>query len=122
MTITLTMDDRQLSTMQEVERFTAGTAGIEFCGASRKEKYAWVEATLIRFRYARCRKKDRSAIKRFVGTVTGYSAVQMKRLIQQHPRTGKVLVSAKRKHRFATTYTTDDVALLAQTDNAHQRL
>ena len=122
MTITLTMDDRQLSTIQEVERFTEGTAGIEFCGASRKEKYAWIEATLIRFRYGRLRKKERSALKRFILKTTGYSDPQAKRLVGQYLDGGKVLLSAKKKHRFPTTYTTDDVALLARTDNAHERL
>lgn len=122
MTITLTMDDQRLSTLQQVERFTDGTASVEFCGSSRKEKYAWIEQTLIRFRYARCRKKDRSAIKRFIAKTTGYSDIQTKRLIGQYAKHGKVLLSTKKKHRFPATYTTDDVALLARTDNAHGRL
>jgi transposase InsO family protein len=122
MTITLTMDDRQLSTIQEVERFTGGTAAVEFCGASRQEKYAWIESTLIRFRYRRLRKKERSALKRFILKTTGYSDPQAKRLIGQYLDGGKILLSAKKKHRFATVYTTDDVALLARTDNAHERL
>ncbi|KKT90517.1 MAG: hypothetical protein UW92_C0037G0001 [Candidatus Jorgensenbacteria bacterium GW2011_GWA2_45_13] len=122
MTITLTMDDRQLSTIQKVERFTEGTAAVEFCGSSRKEKYAWIEATLIRFRYRRLRKKERSALKQFVRKMTGYSAIQTKRLVGQYLASGKVLLSAKKKHRFRTVYTTDDVALLVRTDNAHGRL
>lgn len=122
MTITLTMDDRRLSTIQEVEQFTAGAAALEFCGASRKEKYAWIEATLIRFRYARCRKKERSALKQFIMKTTGYSDPQAKRLISQYLASGKVLLSGKKKHCFPVVYTTDDVALLAKTDNAHARL
>ena len=43
MTITLTMDDKQLFTIPQVEQFTAGVAAVEFTGASRKEKYAWIE-------------------------------------------------------------------------------
>lgn len=54
--------------------------------------------------------------------VTGYSSVQMKRLVKQYLASGKVLLSAKKKHRFASLYTTDDVALLAKTDNAHGKL
>ena len=122
MTITLTMDDKRLGSIEEVEQFTAGAAAVDFCGTSRKEKYAWIEATLIRFRYARIRKKERSAIKRFIQATTGYSAVQLKRLIGQYLGTGKVLLSAKKKRRFATVYTPGDVALLAATDNAHARL
>lgn len=122
MTITLTMDDKQLYTVSEVKQFTAGTVAVEFCGASRKEKYAWIEAMLARFRYRKCRKKDRSAIKCFIMKTTGYSDIQTKRLIGQYLATGKVLLSAKKKHCFPAIYTTDDVALLVRTDNAHARL
>ncbi len=122
MTITLTMDDRQLKSMEQVEVFTRGSSAVEFSGVSRKEKYAWIEATLIRFRYARLRKKERGAIKRLIMTTTGYSGVQTKRLIGQYLARGKVLLSTKRKNSFPSKYTTDDVALLAATDNAHQRL
>lgn len=122
MIITLTMDDTRLSHINQVEQFTESAAAVEFCGSSRKEKYAWVEQTLLRFRYRRCRKKERSVVKQFVMKMTGYSDIQTKRLIGQYLATGKVLLSTKKKHRFATIYTTDDVALLARTDNAHQRL
>lgn len=122
MTITLTMDDKQLQSITQAERFIAGAAAVDFRGASAKEKYAWTEATLIRFRYARLRKKERGVVKRLIMTTTRYSDVQVKRLIGQYLGTGRVLLSAKKKHRFATVYTTDDVALLAKTDNAHARL
>lgn len=122
MTITLIMDDKQLESIEQVEAFTDGAALVDFRVASAKEKYAWIEATLIRFRYGRLRKKERSAIKKLIVTTTGYSDIQAKRLIAQYRARGTVLLSAKRKHRFPVKYTTDDVALLAKTDNAHQRL
>ena len=53
---------------------------------------------------------------------TGYSNIQTKRLIGQYLKTGKVFLSAKPKHQFPMKYTTDDVALLVRTDNAHARL
>jgi len=122
MTITLTMNDVGLSNIQQIERFTDGADPIDFCGPSRREKYAWIEHTLMRFRYRRIRKKERSAVKRFIMKMTGYADAQTKRLIRQYLRSGRVLLSAKRKHRFPTVYTTDDVALLATVDNAHERL
>lgn len=122
MTITLTMDDTLLSSISKVEQFVEGAAVVEFCGTSRKEKYAWIGGILMRFRYRRCRKKDRSKIKNLIMTTMGYSDIQTKRLIGQYLKTGRVLLSSKKKHRFASIYTTDDVALLAKTDNAHNRL
>src|SRR3989344_871820 len=122
MTITLTMDNRQPVGIGEIEAFTKGAGIFEFAGASRKEKYAWVEQTLICFRYKRLRKKERSIVKQFIVKTTGYSDIHVKRLIVQYRDSGKVLLSAKKKHRFQTVYTADDVALLATTDNAHGRL
>ena len=122
MTITLTMNNKHEVGIGEIEAFTRGAGVFEFTGASRRDKYGWVEQTLIRFRYKRLRKKERSIVKRFIVKTTGYSDIQVKRLIAQYRDSGKVLLSAKKKHRFQTIYTTDDVALLAKTDNAHQRL
>jgi len=122
MTITLTMNDKQPVGIKEIAAFTKGATALEFRGASRKERYAWAEATLIRFRYRLLRKKKKSSVKEFIRTTTGYSDIQTKRLIGQYLKGGKVLLSAKKKHRFPVTYTTDDVALLAKTDNAHERL
>ena len=121
MTITLTMDDTRLSSIHKVEQFTESAASVEFRGTSRREKYAWIESTLTRFRYRLLRKKERSVIKQFIITTMGYSDIQTKRLIGQYLGCGKVLVSAKKKHRFATIYTIGDVTLLAAVDNAHSR-
>lgn len=122
MTITLTMDDKQLVRVDQVAAFTTDTAAVEFCGSSRTEKYQWITHTLRRFRYHGARKKDRSTIKQFIAKMTGYSNVQTKRLIGQYLCAGIVLLSSKKKYRFPTRYTTDDVALLVKTDNAHGRL
>lgn len=122
MTITLTMNDTQLSSIPKVGQFTAAAAAVEFCGISRREKYRWIQQTLVRFQYRRCRKKEKSTVKRFVMKMTGYSDIQTKRLIGQYLATGKVLLSARKKHRFPAIYTPEDVALLAAIDNAHERL
>ena len=116
------MDDTRLSSIHKVEQFTESAASVEFRGTSRREKYAWIESTLTRFRYRLLRKKERSVIKQFIITTMGYSDIQTKRLIGQYLGCGKVLVSAKKKHRFATIYTIGDVTLLAAVDNAHSRL
>jgi len=122
MTITLTMNDERLQSIQELTQFVAGAAPVDFQGASKKEKYAWTKAVLVRFRYGKLRKKERSLVKQFIGKTTGYSDIQTKRLIGQYLKTGKVLLSAKKKHRFPAIYTAEDVALLAKVDNAHHRL
>jgi len=122
MTITLTMEDKELETVEDVRAFLAGTAMCGLGMVSKKEKYEWVEHILLQFRYQRLRKKDRTAVKKYVAKVTGYSKVQTKRLVSQFLKQKKVRLSDKPKHSFAATYTTEDVTLLAETDNAHLRL
>jgi transposase InsO family protein len=122
MLITLTMNDERLRNIHEVKQFVAGAATVDLRAASREQKYAWIGATLIRFRYGRLRKKERSILKQYIVTTTGYSDVQAKRLIGQYLGRGKVFLSANKKNRFPTIYTTDDAALLVKTDNAHARL
>lgn len=60
--------------------------------------------------------------------MTGMSDAQMTRYIGRYKKTGKVVFgvapSSKGKHRhtFSTIYTSRDIALLCETDNAHNRL
>jgi len=54
--------------------------------------------------------------------MTGYSPAQVTRLIAQYRRTGHVKLPVYRRHRFPVQYTREDQALLAEVDNAHDRL
>jgi hypothetical protein len=122
MIITLTMDDHRLSSIEAVESFLAGVASVDLRTKLRKEKYAWVEQILIRFRYQQLRRKEKAVIRELIVKTTGYSDIQAKRLIGQYLDRKTVRLSLEKKHRFPVKYTTDDVALLAKVDNAHLRL
>jgi len=121
-TITFTMDDQRLDTMPAVEQFLAGVAPVDFRSVKREEKYAWIEQTLVRLQYHHRRRKEKAVIREFVVKMTGYSDIQAKRLIGQYLGHKTVRLSTKRKHKFKTIYTADDVALLAKVDDAHLRL
>lgn len=106
----------------QIKEFIKVAKDIEFCGASRKEKYAWIEEVLLRFRYFRLRKKEKSALKKYMMQMTGFSDAQLTRLIAKRKKTGKISADSTTKHKFEKTYTTEDVALLIETDKAHGRL
>ena len=116
------MNDSRMVSILQIREFTKIAKDIEFKGASRKEKYAWIEETLLRFRYFALRKKEKSVLKRYMMRLTGYSHAQIQRLIKKKKKTGKVLVTATKRHRFIKQYTPEDVARLIETDNAHNRL
>jgi transposase InsO family protein len=119
----LNMNDDNLVTLTQLETFTAASGGITFSARSRRQKYAWIEKILQRFWYTSSKKKNRSVIKSFVMKMTGYSDAQMTRLIGKMRATRRIAVpDSPRRNSFPTRYTTDDVARLAETDNAHSRL
>lgn len=121
--MTLDMNDDQLVTTAQLDAFTNAAHGINFVGRTRKQKYAWIEKILRRFWYFTARKKNQSIIKSFARKMTGYSDAQMTRLIGKMRRMKRVVVpDSLKRHSFPTLYTTEDVALLVKTDNAHGRL
>lgn len=121
--MTLHMNDDLLVTIEQLETFTNASGGIMFEGASRKEKYEWLERLLKRFMYRTQRKKNRTVIKMYIRKMTGYSKKQLKRLLKTFRDTKHLpVVHSSKRSSFPTKYTTDDVALLAETDEAHGRL
>jgi hypothetical protein len=121
--MTLHMSDEQLVTVEQLASFTEASGGMTFQGASRKEKYEWIERHLKRFMYFTQRKKNRTVIKGYVLRTTGYSERQLKRLIRtMHEKKCLPAMEPPGRSSFPTRYTTGDVALLAETDEAHRRL
>lgn len=120
--MTINMNDSHAVSIAQIREFLQASSIIEFEGVSRKEKYAWIENTLSRFGYFSLRKKDKSIVKKYIASMTGYSDAQLGRFIRQKRKKGRILASGTRRHAFPTTYGTDDVARLLETDNSHSRL
>lgn len=106
----------------QLKEFIKVGKGVEFKGAKKKQKYTWIEDVLLRFRYHSLRKKDKSILRRYISTITGYSTSQLTRLIKKKRKFGKILVSSTRRHTFTKRYTAEDIARMIETDNAHGRL
>lgn len=120
--MTITMNDSHITSIAQMKEFSKVAKVIEFKGESKKEKYAWIEDVLNRFRYFSLRKKDKSVIKEYVMRITGYSDSQITRLISKKRTVGKVFLSEIGRNSFPSVYTSEDVALLIKTDKAHGRL
>lgn len=124
------MNDSHINNINQVEEFikVAGKNksnkdnGIEFECRSRKERYAWIDQTLGRFHYFSLSKKEKGIIRKFIETMAGISNSQLTRLIAKKKKAGRIFSDQLGHHKFATTYTVQDVALLVTTDNAHSRL
>jgi transposase InsO family protein len=107
---------------EQIGEFLRSSRKIEFAGCRRAEVYAWVERTLAAQGYGGLSKTERGLIRAYAQKVTGLSASQMTRLIRKYLDTGGVREQPYQRHRFATRYTDQDIALLAEVDRAHERL
>jgi len=117
------MDDEHLNSVADLALFTKGADKVRFENeGSIGEKYAWVEATLTRFRYFSIERKAKSEVRKYLTLVTGYSPAQLSRLIKQKKTTGKIKKSEVWRNRFERRYGAMDIALLLKTDNAHARI
>ena len=115
----LNMNDEQLQTLEQVKGFVEGSHAVEFRGLNTHEKYTWAEEVLRRFRYPKLRKEGKGLIKRYLVKVTGYSRAQLTRIIGLYQKFGHIRPAKYQRHRFPQRYTTEDVALLAKTDELH---
>lgn len=116
------MNDAHVVSIAQLRELLKLTNTVEFKGKDKEEMYAWIETTLGRFRYFSRKKKEKSIIKKYIVTITGLSGERIKKLIQRKKKTGRVLVMHQKRNHFPTIYTTDDIARLIETDNAHNRL
>jgi transposase InsO family protein len=107
---------------EQIRQFLELSEDVEFAGQSRAEIYAFVERVLVAKQYGGLAKKPRGAVRRYLSKVSGLSLPQIARLIGKYRRSGKVEARPYRRHSFATQYTDEDVALLAEVDRAHERL
>lgn len=121
--MTLNMNDSHIVSISQIDNFLNHSNTLSFKAiAARKEKYDWINSTLFRFRYFGLRKKDKSTIKRYIRKMTGYSKIQLKRLIAIKKKTGYLIPSSTARHSFPAVYTPADIALLIETDKLHKRL
>ena len=116
------MQNAEALSGQQIAEFLKESEGIAFCGADRASIYQWTEELLVAQEYAGKGKKERGAIRRYACKVTGVSLPQMTRLIRSYRATGTIAVRKSRRRRFPGKYTEGDVRLLAEVDNAHERL
>lgn len=117
------MNDNRIRTIGQVRQFLNGTVDVEFAIDTKAKRYEWIEETLIRFRYFKLSNADKGLLLSFMEKVSGYSRIQIKRLVRQYFLTGHVRRRIPKKKRgFQRKYTDGDIRLLALTDELHGTL
>jgi hypothetical protein len=118
------MNLSSLRTLEQIQRFLAGTSEVTF-SASEDERACrnLVETILSRFRYRHLRKGQRGILYRYMQRVCGYSRQHLDRLIAQYRKTKSLKPRARSSRTsFKRKYSAADVALLAELDRLHDTL
>ena len=109
----------QLTTIDAIRQFLDGTqAVVFFLGNNKRERYRWMQKTLVQHAYWRLGKADKGTVIRHLMKVTGYAHAQIKRLIRQYAQTGAVLLKPARHNGFQRRYTATDSRSLAVVDES----
>lgn len=118
------MNDSQLTALEQIQAFLAGTAGVVFAPQSDDAvRYRFIAGVLARFGYARLGRADKGLIRRYLVRTTGYSRQQVTRLVKQFRDEGELVQRyATPTAGFRRRYTKTDVRLLAEVDTLHGTL
>ncbi len=111
------MDETQIRTLKEVEKFLSGAVQTHPVFQGGKDAiYAWIERTLVRFRYIQINKNGKGIVRRYLIQLSGYSRQQITRLISQYRKSGHIRRRQRTVKGFERKYTPDDIQLLAMVD------
>ncbi len=119
--MTMNMNDDSVVSMAQLKELIKLGNSATFIRNNQEEAYAWINTTLGKFRYQGRKKREKSIIRTYLRTMTGYSNTQINRLIQRKRATGRVYREKRTQPVFPRVYTADDIALLGAVDNAEQR-
>lgn len=115
------MNTTCIVSIEDIEKFLQATDKMEFEINSKKEKYNFINKTLVKLKYNKLRKKRKTLIIKYLKKATGYSKKQIKRLISKWKK-GKLLATLEKieinRNSFATRYGPIEIGLLAKADQA----
>ena len=115
------MNDDNIVSIAQLREFLELSNSATFSRTDRDEAYEWIGRTLGRFGYHRLTKKERGVVRAYIRKVTGYSDTQLDRLVRRKHEVGRVVAKERTQPTFPRVYTAEDVALLAEVDNAEGR-
>lgn len=116
------MQDGEGLSLAQIQAFLESSDELRFEASDRRELYEWVERTLVQQEYQGLTRQNKGLVRRYLGKMTGLGRAQVTRLIGQYRQRGQVRAKAYRRHRFAARYGAQDIALLAEVDEAHETL
>ena len=118
----ISMKNLERLSIAEMEEFLRGSRKLELAADCQEGVYLFLEGLLASHQYRKLKKRERGIVRRFGAKITGMSRAQVTRLIGRWKKHRRIERQPAQRPRFARRFTTEDVALLAQTDAAHEDL
>jgi len=116
------MKDGEKLSREQIRAFLEASQEVQFQAHSREELYAWVQRTLCQQEYGQLPREGKGLVRRYLVKMTGRSRAQIARLIRVYQQDGRVQPRPYQRHRFPRRYTSPDIKLLAEVDEAHETL
>ena len=115
------MNDDNVMSIAQLREFLKLSNSAAFKSTDSDEAYVWIEKAYKKFRYRTLKKKEKGIVKKYLMKMTGYSETQIDRLLARKKKVGKIVKCERTQPSFPRIYTSADVALLAEVDNAEGR-
>lgn len=106
-------------TLAEIKEFVKSSSKIKFKSKSKVERNKWIENILQQHRYSKCLKPDKTIIRKYIRLITGLSKSQLTRLVADYKKYATLKPREYQRHKFSKKYDLEEIALLADVDNAH---
>ena len=117
-----TMFNSTSLSLTEIKTFLGSSTTIKFKSGSIVERNEWIEKVLRRHKYFWCLKSEKTLVKKYIRKMTGLSRSQLTRLIKEYHERGTLKSKEYKRNKFSKIYGFEDIALLAEVDNAHNCL
>ena len=117
----MAMNDDNVVSIAQLREFLKLSQGAKFSRSDVDEAYGWIGRTLGKFAYHRLPKKEKGIVRAYIRTMTGYSDTQLDRLVQRKREVGRIVRKERTQPVFPRVYTAEDIALIAEVDNAEGR-
>jgi hypothetical protein len=117
--MTITMNDSQIKTIQDLKKFLQSTYKMLFQRQSQAGAYDWIKKVLKRFKYIGLKKLEKGVVQDYIRHMTRYSQSQITRLIATFFQTQNIQPLKGKRNKFPVKYLHEELQLLAQTDELH---
>lgn len=119
----VTMNDSRFTDISQLRAFLEGAKKLDLSlrDGSITDRYAFIDQTVDRLKYARLSRKDKQVVVNYLRKITGYKSAQLYRLISR-ARYGKLKRKIYRRVNPNHRYGPVDIRLLEKTDRWHSRL